>query len=113
MDSIGGLNGGPGSVESPHSPVEDARPKEVGHKLKDPSAAPRRGLTAPPEYIPATTIPPGQGHTVNLLSRPPRLSGDSKTLTEIPGKSSVVSHHHRLMTDDTTFSSIASSAGGD
>ena len=110
MDSTGGPNGSPESVESPHPPGEDARPKEVGHK--DPSAAPR-GLTPPPEYIPATTkLPPGQGYTANLSSRPPILSGDSKTLTENPGKSFIVSHHRGLMTD-TMFSSIASSAGGD
>ena len=111
MEGTGESNDGPDSVESPHPPGEDARPKEVGHK--DVSAAPR-GLTAPPEYISATTkLPPGQGHTVNLLSRPPSLSGDSIIVMDIPGKSSVVSHHRRLMTDDTTFSSIASSAGGD
>ena len=91
MGSTGEPNDGPDSVESPHPPGEDARPEEVGNK--DPSADPR-GLTPPPEYIPAMTkLPPGQGHAVNLLSRPPSLSGHSKTLTENPGKSSIVSNH--------------------
>ena len=102
MGSTGGPNHDPDSVELPHPPGEDARPMEVGHKLKDPSAAPR-GPTAPPEYIPATTKPPpGQGYTANLSSRPPSLPGDSKALSEILSKSSIVSHHRTLMTD-TTF----------
>jgi len=110
MDSTGGPNDGPDSIESPHPPGEDARPKELGHN--DLSAAPR-GLTPPPEYIPAMTkFPPGQGYTANVLSRPPSLSGDSKTITKTPGKSSMVSQHRRSTTD-TTFSSIASSAGVD
>jgi len=95
MESTGGPND---SVESPlaRPPPEDAR-------LKDSSVSPR-GLTAPPEYIPAPTkFPSGQDYTANLLSLPPSLSGDSKTLSKTPGKSSMVSHRRRLTTDTTFF----------